>query len=200
MSDHAPAAPAAEGDAAAAPKGGKIPLIAAIVVGLAVGAGSGAAVVGPIVVKKMGFTAPAALPPADAAEGGHGEAASEEGGHGKSEEAPAGEHGKEGAGAAAPPVLLLENLVLNPASSGGQRYLLMSIAIEASDAKVVADLTARDAELKDLILTTLGKKTVEELSEISGREAIKTELVDTLKERFGKKSVKTLYFPQFVIQ
>ena len=194
MSDHAPA-PAAEGDAAPAAAKGKLPLIAAIVVGLAVGAGSGAAVVGPIIVKKMGFSAPA-LPPAAASE--HG--AAEEGDH--AEEAPAGEHGApaKGGESSAPPVLLLENLVLNPASSGGQRYLLMSIAIEASDAKVVADLTARDAELKDLILTSLGKKTVEELTDVASREAIKNEIMDTIKERFGKKSVKQLYFPQFVIQ
>lgn len=200
MSDHAPApAAAAEGEAAPASSKAKIPLIAAIVVGLAVGAGTGAAVVGPIVIKKMGITAPAVLPPADAAE--HGADAEEGGGeHGAAkEESGGGEHGGKAEGAAVP-VVTLENLVLNPASSGGQRYLLMSIAIEASDAKVVADLTARDAELKDLILTTLSKKTVDELSDVTAREPIKAELMASLKERFGKKSIKQLYFPQFVIQ
>lgn len=201
MSDHAPApAPAAEGEAAPASSKAKIPLIAAIVVGLAVGAGTGAAVVGPIVIKKMGITAPAVvLPAAEGAE--HGADAEEGGGeHGAAkEESGGGEHGAKAEGAAVP-VVTLENLVLNPASSGGQRYLLMSIAIEASDAKVVADLTARDAELKDLILTTLSKKTVEELSDVTAREPIKAELMASLKERFGKKSIKQLYFPQFVIQ
>ena len=193
MSDHAPA-PTAEGEAAVAAPKGKLPLIAAIVVGLAVGAGSGAAVVGPLIVKKMGFSVVAS--PAPAAEGEHAPAEGD-----KSEAAPAGEHGAaKGADASAPSVLLLENLVLNPASSGGQRYLLLSIAIDAADAKVVAELTARDAELKDLILTTLGNKTVEQLSDVTGKDAIKTEILDAIKERFGKNSVKQLYFPQFVIQ
>ena len=120
MSD-APETAAAEAEAPSGPKS-KLPMIAAIVVGLAVGGGSGAAVVGPIVAKKMGIGAPVH---ADST----AEAATEEGG---------GEHGKEGekgakGEAVAPPVLLLENLVLNPAGSGGSRYLLMSIAIESVD-------------------------------------------------------------------
>lgn len=193
MSDPAAAPAPAEGEGPPAGAKAKLPLIAALVVGLAVGAGSGAMVVGPMVAKKMGFVTPA--PAAASAQGGeHGEAppAGEDG-----EAAPAGEKGSE---ATAPPVLLLENLVLNPASSGGSRYLLMSIAIESADAKAVAALTLRDAELKDLILTTLSKKTVDELSDVAGREQIKTELISAITERFGKAAVRQLYFPQFVIQ
>ena len=193
MSDPAAAPAPAEGEAPPAGAKAKLPLIAALVVGLAVGAGSGAMVVGPMVAKKMGFVTPA--PAATAAQGGEQGEAPPAGEHG--EAAPAGEKGSE---ATAPPVLLLENLVLNPASSGGSRYLLMSIAIESADAKAVAALTLRDAELKDLILTTLSKKTVDELSDVAGREQIKTELISAITERFGKAAVRQLYFPQFVIQ
>jgi len=194
MSDHAAAPAPAEGEAPPAGVKAKLPLIAALVVGLAVGAGSGAVVVGPMIAKTMGFVSHA--PPAAAtAEGGEAAPAAEHG-----EAAPAGEHDAKAGDAAAPPVMLLENLVLNPASSGGSRYLLMSIAIESADAKAVAALTLRDAELKDLILTSLSKKTVDELSDVSGREAIKIELITAIKERFGKGAVKQLYFPQFVIQ
>ena len=186
MSD-APAQAEPEGEAPGGPKS-KLPLIAAIVVGLAVGGGSGAAVVGPIVVKKLGISAPAKAD-TSAANG-----AAEGGEHGKE-----GEAGAKGE-ATAPPVLLLENLVLNPASSGGSRYLLMSIAIESATKAAVDALTLRDAELKDLILTTLGRKTVDELSDVTGRDVIKTELIAAVQERFGKDSIKHLYFPQFVIQ
>lgn len=188
MSD-APAPATPEEEAPSGPKS-KLPLIAAIVVGLAVGAGSGAAVIGPIVAKKLGVSAPATTDSAAA----HAEAGAEGADPGKD-----GEAGGKG-GATAPPVLLLENLVLNPASSGGSRYLLMSIAIESVDKASVDALTLRDAELKDLILTTLGKKTVDELSNVVGRDVIKAELIVAVQERFGKNSIKQLYFPQFVIQ
>ncbi len=199
MSDHAAAPAPAEGEAPSA--GGmkaKLPLIAVLCVGLSVGAGSGAVLVGPMLAKTMGFVAKA-VPAAPAGGADHGDEAAAEGGA-PGEAAPAGEHGAKGADAAAPPVLLLENLVLNPASSGGSRYLLMSIAIESVDGKAKDALALRDAELKDLILTTLSKKTVDELSDVAGREAIKTELTTAIKDRFGKGAVKQLYFPQFVIQ
>ena len=193
MSDQAAAPTTAEGEAPAGGPKAKLPLIAALLVGLAVGAGSGAMVVGPIVARKMGFThsAPAKGEPGDST-------ASEDGS--KGHEAAGGEKGEKGGEAAKPPVLLLENLVLNPASSGGSRYLLASIAIESADQKGVDALTLRIEELKDLILSTLARKTVDELTDITGRDGIKTELIAAITERFGKGSVKQLYFPQFVIQ
>ena len=196
MSDHAAAPAPAEGEAPPAGAKAKLPLIAALVVGLAVGAGSGAVVVGPMIAKSMGFVSHA-VPAAAPADGEHGDAApaGEQG-----EAASAGEHDPKAGDAAAPPVTVLENLVLNPASSGGSRYLLMSIAIESVDEKAKTMLAGRDAELKDLILTTLSKKTVDELSDVGGREAIKTQLIEAITERFGKAAVKQLYFPQFVIQ
>ena len=55
-----------------------------------------------------------------------------------------------------PSVHLLENLVLNPAGSGGSRFLLLSVAIEAGSSSMTTEFQARDAELRDIILTALG--------------------------------------------
>ena len=164
----------------AAPAGskGKLPLIAMIAVGLAIGGGTGAAFVGPMVAKKMG-KAPEALA-AEGAEAGHETEPVEPG--------------------TVAPVHLMENLVLNPAGSGGSRFLLLSVAIEASSSTMEADMTARDAELRDIILTSLGTKTVDQLTDIANREGIKNEVQTAIIARFGKSSVKRLYFPQFVVQ
>ena len=93
-----------------------------------------------------------------------------------------------------------ENLVLNPAGSGGSRFLLLSVAIEAGSSEMEAGMTARDAELRDIILTSLGTKTVDQLTDIANREGIKNEVLAAITTRFGKTSVKRLYFPQFVVQ
>jgi flagellar FliL protein len=180
---------------AAAPSKPKLPiLIGMVAVGLAVGGGTGAAVLGPMVAKKMGKATPIVAVHADsaAAEAGGEHGAPAAGEHG------AAADGKEGAGAAS--VLLLENLVLNPAGSGGSRFLLLSVAIEAGKATALEQFKARDAELRDIILTALGTKTVDELTDISKREVFKTELQAAVDARFGKQTVKRLYFPQFVVQ
>jgi flagellar FliL protein len=74
------------------------------------------------------------------------------------------------------------------------------VAIEVGEAKAAESFKTRDAELRDIILTALGTKSTEELTDISRRESFKEEVVVAIKGRFGKKSVKSLYFPQFVVQ
>ncbi|MEQ1690776.1 MAG: flagellar basal body-associated FliL family protein [Gemmatimonas sp.] len=172
-------------DAPAAATGfkAKLPMIAMVAVGIAIGGGTGAAFIGPMVAKKMGKVS---SPHADSAAAA----------------APAGEHAPaEGeSGGSAEAVHLLENLVLNPAGSNGSRFLLLSVAIETGTPAIAADMTTRDAELRDIILTSLGTKTVDQLTDISTREGIKVELQTAITGRFGKTSVKRLYFPQFVVQ
>jgi flagellar protein FliL len=96
--------------------------------------------------------------------------------------------------------MTLENLVLNPAGSGGSRFLLLTVSIECKDAAAVTTLQSRDAELRDVVLSSLGQKTVDELADIAGRDVIKEQLATALNERFGKKTVLRVYFPQYVVQ
>lgn len=169
-------------EANAAPSGARkrLPLIAAIVAGLAVGVGTGAVVVGPAAAKALGFGIEA---PADSTA--------------VDEDAEADSLASAGT---APAVLTLDNLVLNPSASGGTRFLLLTLAMECGDAAALATLQSRDAELRDVVLSTLSRKTVDELVDVTQREAIKTELQTALNDRFGKKSVVRLYFPQYVVQ
>ena len=176
-------------DAPAAPTKTKLPLlIGMIAVGLAVGGGTGAALLGPMVAKKMGKVMPIAA--ADSAHGGDA-AAGELG-------TPA-EGGKEGA-AAESAIHVLDNMVLNPAGSGGSRYLLLTVAIELGSPTAIESFKARDAELRDLVLSALGTKAVEQLTDMTTREQFKTEIAKAVDDRFGMKSVKRIYFPQFVVQ
>lgn len=196
MANPEPKAPEQAADAAA-PSKPKLPiLIGMVAVGLAVGGGTGAAVLGPMMAKKLGKgPVPAAEASAKGAEDEHAAPADEH--------APEGEAGKEGGkeGAAAEaPVHMLDNLVLNPANSGGSRFLLLTVALEVSAASVQEQFKTRDSELRDIILTALGTKTVEQLTDISKREEFKAEVTTAVEARFGKKTVKRLYFPQFVVQ
>jgi flagellar FliL protein len=190
MSDHEEAP--AEGEGTVAPKGGPKPvvLIGALVGSLLLGGAGGFLAVGPMVAKKSGYVV-AAHTAADSAaaegEGGAGE-------HGEKKE------GKEGESASS--LHLIDNLVLNPAGSGGSRFLMLAAAIEFNEAKDVEEIKTRDAEARDVVLRVLGARTVEDLSEMKNREAIKKELADSLGSLFGKKKkvIRRVYFPQFVIQ
>ncbi|MDF1505255.1 flagellar basal body-associated FliL family protein [Roseisolibacter sp. H3M3-2] len=172
-----------------APEGGKkgaskLVLILALVGGLAAGGAGGAFALGPMVAKKVA--------PSAAADSAH------------AEEEPEEEEAKEGEGAAAAkPVHTIDNLVLNPAESGGQRFLLLTIAFELKDAAALEELKARDAELRDAVLQSVGAKSVDYLSDMTKRDSIRAELKTVAGKFFPdakKPVVRRIYFPQFVIQ
>lgn len=94
----------------------------------------------------------------------------------------------------------LENLVVNPASSQGTRFLVATLAVELDGPVTAAELERREAEARDAVLRVLGSKTVAELSDISTRESLKSELLDTLAGVVRVGEMRRLYLPQFVIQ
>ena len=177
MSDAAP--PAAE---QAPKKSKKVVLVAIVIVlGVVLGGGAGAYLAGPLLA------------------GGAPKAAAGDSGHA----AKAGEHGDEegaaGDGAAAT-VHLVENMVLNPAASGGSRFLLLSVGFAVKDEAGAKVLETRDPELRDVVIRFLGAYTVDELVDIARRDSLKVGLRAAVTERFGAGAVRDVYFPQFVVQ
>ncbi len=185
-------APAADGSPR---KSALVPLVAAVLVGLGAGGASGALVAGPMLAKRVVPAADSASLAAQLAagakpEGAHDEAAKGEGG--KKE----GKEGKEGAA----PMLLLDNIVMNPSGSNGSRFLLLSVSYELKDAATLEKLKTRDAEARDLIQRVMGRHTIDELIDVRNRDGFKTELVEATEAITGKASVHRVFFPQFVIQ
>jgi len=94
----------------------------------------------------------------------------------------------------------IANLVLNPAGSGGTRFLMVTAAFELKDGKTEQMMKDREAEVRDHILALLGKKTVENLTDVNARDIVKKEVLDTISPLFPKGAVIRVFFPQFVIQ
>jgi flagellar protein FliL len=199
--------PTAAHDASAKSGGLKshLPLIVALLAGLVVGGGAGAFVVGPALASGI---APAGAPVPRKVAHAEEEAAEEEGSdHGADEESAdeeeeeesGGEHGGGGKGGETA-THIIDNLVLNPAESGGTRFLLLTVTFEVKNAALLEKMKARDAELRDAVLVTLGTKTVEQLADMTQRDALKNELKAAAAKLFKKGAVRRIYFPQFVIQ
>lgn len=166
------------------PKGKKMMLAILLVGGVAIGGGAGAFFAGPLLADKVIGPAAPAVP------GPEGEHAEEEG------------HGEEGEKGEVVPtaVYQIDNLVLNPAQSGGTRFLMLTVAFQVKDETVLEQMKLRDAEVRDAILTVIGSKTVEQLVDIAARNPLKAELKDSVAPLFPKEAVTQIYFPQFVVQ
>jgi flagellar protein FliL len=177
MSNDSNESAAAEAVDAPPAKGKRVALVIALTIGLVVGALAGSLVVGPLVAEGD----PAAECSCDAEQEEH---------------AAVDEHGN----AVAKPTYTVENMVLNPAQSGGNRYLVLSISFSVKDSTTVTKMKDREAELRDVLLKVLGSKTVPQLSDMAARPALKAEVRAQAGRLFGERTITDVFFPQFVIQ
>jgi flagellar FliL protein len=180
-----------------------LPIVLALV-GIGGGGFVGAKVVGPKltagILDKLTPAELAAHTPKkkDGEEDAEGDAEGAEGEHAEGDgKAAAGEHGPVGP----PPLYTISDLVLNPAGSGGTRFLMLSVAFDMKDSAAVETLKQRDSEIRDAVLALVGAKTVEQLAEVSAREPMKAEIKELVSKIVKKKTlIKRVSFPQFVIQ
>ena len=188
MSDEPQEPEAAEDEAPK--KGGRLKSIIMIVVGLGLGTGAGMFFVGPTF-----FGGPAdasAASTEDPADDGHGAPADD--GHG----APA--EGREDGSAVEGTIHTIANLIVNPAGSNGNRFLLVDLAVGLTSEEAVLELQTRDAEARDQLLVLLGSKTVTELADVTHRQALKDEMQAVVSDLLVSGSALEIFFPRFVIQ
>lgn len=94
----------------------------------------------------------------------------------------------------------LENIIINPAESNGNRYLVLSLAIELDTQADLGEIDQMRVEVLDKVNFLLVKKTTEELSDRNQRESIKQDLKDEINTIFNRNMVRNLYFTKYVIQ
>ena len=157
----------------------KVGMIVAVVIGLGAGGAVGMTALGETVGTILAERAQAS--PNDGGDG-HGGG----GGHGV-EPGPS-------------PITVIDNLVVNPARSGGQRFLLASIGIEVYNAEMSEVVEAREVQIRSSLILVLGSRTTEELSGIEFREGIIQEIYAAVVEIMGADVVSKVFIPQFVIQ
>lgn len=94
----------------------------------------------------------------------------------------------------------LENLIVNPAGSHGERYLAVSLGFEAEDAAVLAELEEREVVVRDALLSLLSARTVDELSTVAQRDSMKGELREAVNARLPSGGIDRIYFTRYVLQ
>ena len=173
--------------------------LALALVGLGSGGFVGAKVVGPKLT--AGMVKSLTIEDLNA-HGGQKKTVAGDGEHAEGDVAEGEEGAKDGehAPSAPAPLYTIADLVLNPAGSGGTRFLMLSVAFDVKDSAAVETLKQRDAEIKDAVLALVGGKTVEQLAEVSAREPLKVEIRDLVQKITKQKFIKRVCFPQFVIQ
>jgi flagellar basal body-associated protein FliL len=94
----------------------------------------------------------------------------------------------------------VDNIIINPAHSDGERYLILSLAFEMNNSNDVAMADKMSVEIIDRVNSHLIQKSASELSSVEQREVIKKELSVEINDLLGKKAVRNLFITKYVIQ
>lgn len=93
----------------------------------------------------------------------------------------------------------IEDLIINPAGTNGQRLLLLSIGFGVSDDEKINILKENDVVIKDLIINTVSQKSLGMLSTIELKDSLKVELAEKINDAYPKVKVKNVYFSKYLI-
>ncbi|HEX5670334.1 MAG TPA: flagellar basal body-associated protein FliL [Sulfuricurvum sp.] len=94
----------------------------------------------------------------------------------------------------------LDLFTVNLLSESGRRYLKVEMNLELEGEELALELETKKPVLRDVIIRILSGKSLEEISTIKGKEALKEEIVHDLNQRVKDGKIKNVYFTDFVVQ
>ncbi len=140
-----------------------------------------------------------------ASESGH--KASNRGGTSQ-EKGPAGEssgetvkpHQTSGHESEASSIYTIKDIVINPAGTGGTRFLSVSFAFELQSAALQQEFETREPVIRDALITILSSKTVAQLTDPKEKELVRCQIGKRVAELLRTEQLAGVYYTDFVLQ
>lgn len=93
-----------------------------------------------------------------------------------------------------------ENIIINPAESAGENYLILTVAVELYSESQLAVVERNSVRVVDQINRVLSQRTSSELANLDTRDEIKRDLGLAINKTLDKKVVRNLFFTKYVLQ
>lgn len=95
----------------------------------------------------------------------------------------AAEHSKE---PRVPPTFLpLENMVINLADPGGNRFIQLGLTLQLQDTKTETEVKAYMPSIRSNILVLISQRTAEEMLQVQGKEKLAHDIIATISKEMG---------------
>lgn len=147
--------------------------------------------------------------------GGSGKDKKKEGGEAAQEDATAGAHGAPAApaagahggapatgGAASPAANIypLDPFIVNIYDGQELRYLKVKVELEMVAPAIKAEVDGRLAPIRDSVLILLSAKTLQDIQDVQGKNALKEEILGAINKNISPGKIVKIYFTDFVVQ
>ena len=107
---------------------------------------------------------------------------------------------KESGGEANSGIFLIEDIIVNPAGTGGRRFLSTSIGFELSSEAASGLIEEREAIVRDALITILSSQSIPELSDFKQREKLRKLIKLRVEKLLQTEEIAAVYFTEFVLQ
>lgn len=108
---------------------------------------------------------------------------------------------KKGHGAEATSYLYsITDIVVNPAGSGGGRFLSVSFAFELESSYMAAVFEEREPIIRDALITILSSKTVAQLTDPKQKEVVRYLIKKRISRLMDTEDLAGVYYTDFVLQ
>jgi len=97
-------------------------------------------------------------------------------------------------------VFVVKDMIINPAGTGGTRFLLATVGVETSSEEHLKSIEKKDVVVRDVLNTVLASKSVEALDDQTLRDGLRREIKDSLKKYIKPEKISQVYFSKFIIQ
>lgn len=97
-------------------------------------------------------------------------------------------------------IMNIDDMIVNPAGTNGKMLLLASLglAVDKEDSKKV--LEQKQVVVKDVIISVLSAKTIDQLGQSVYRDSLKTDIITRLSTHVPNIKITNVYFSKFIIQ
>ena len=94
----------------------------------------------------------------------------------------------------------IESVVVNPAGTQGTRFLSCGVSFELASGDEVKAFESQAIRIKDLLITVLSSKTVDELSDVQERNKMRRQMLTIVNRMMTPVEARAVFLTDFVLQ
>ncbi|WP_300365558.1 flagellar basal body-associated protein FliL [Hydrogenimonas sp.] len=98
------------------------------------------------------------------------------------------------------PMYPLDKFTVNLMSENGRRFLVVKMNLEEDSEELTPELDKKTPLVRDVVISILSSKTVEEITTAKGKEKLKDEIIAQINRHLDDGEIRHIYFTEFVIQ
>ena len=121
-------------------------------------------------------------------------------GHSKAKKGHEKSKKKDGSESEASTIYTIKDIIINPAGTGGTRFLSVSFAFELESEELKAEFETREPVIRDALITILSSKTVAQLTDPRQKEIARYQIKKRVSDLMRTNELAGVYYTDFVLQ